>query len=604
MLWYRELKMKKIVTVILVGLLFIHAFGVAVVVAQPIEKVPVLIKFNGKPESSLVRAFGGEIKFEYSLIPVIACSLPQQAIAALLRNPAITYIEEDKEVHALSDDIIPWGVDRIEADVVQSAEIYGSDVKLAIIDTGIDYTHPDLSANYIEGWDFVNNDDDPKDDHGHGTHCAGIAAAANNEKGIVGVAPAVKLYGVKVLNSRGSGSWSTIIKGIEWCVDNDIQIASMSIGGSSYSQSLEEMCDLASSSLVLVAAAGNNGDGNPDTEEISYPAAFDSVIAVGATAQDDSIASWSNSGGFLELAAPGVGIYSTLPTYRVTLSRRYGYDYGYLSGTSMACPHVAGVAALIIDSGKSVLEVRGILQGTADDKGTTGFDWSYGYGLVDADEAAGVEETPVTDETAPVISNVLCSEVTSTTATITWDTDEPSDSTVILDSKTVSDSSLVIIHSVTLTDLEPGTPYTYVVESTDASGNTATDDNGGSSYSFTTLSQGDTPKMKADIAMSQSSRKAGKNTFYWAIATVTMTDISNHPLGGATVYGIWDSSTVVIGTTNSYGQVSFSSSSLKNPSTTTTVSFDIENVELAGYAYDADNSVISGSIDIPESSEP
>ena len=398
--------MKKFVSSVLLVVLLINIVAIGTVAAQPSEKVPVIIKFNGKPDASLVRAFGGEIKSEYSIIPAIACSLPEEAIEALQRNPKISYIEKDMEAHALIEEI-PWGVDHIEADLVQDSGNEGAGVKIAIIDTGIDYTHPDLSPNYKGGYDFVNNDDDPRDDNGHGTHCAGIAAAASNDLGIIGVAPAADLYAVKVLDRRGMGYYSTILSGIEWCVANGMQIASMSIGGSSYSQSLKDACDTANSAgLVLVASAGNSGDGNPDTVEISYPAAFSSVIAVGATAQDDSVADWSNSGDYLELAAPGVGIYSTLPTYRVTLSRRYGYDYGTLSGTSMACPHVSGVAALIIASDESASNVRSILQITADDIGNDGFDNSYGYGLVDADEAAGVEEPSDPDTTPPDISEV------------------------------------------------------------------------------------------------------------------------------------------------------------------------------------------------------
>ncbi|MDI6639840.1 MAG: S8 family peptidase, partial [Methanocellales archaeon] len=185
----------------------------------------------------------------------------------------------------------------------------------------------------------MNDDADPKDDNGHGTHCAGIVAAEDNTEGVAGVAPEASLYAVKVLNRFGSGWLSDIIAGIQWSVDNDMDVVSMSLGTSTYSASLETACNNAyNAGLVLVAAAGNSGDGNPATNEYSYPAAYGSVIAVGATDINNVAPSWSNSGSYLELAAPGVSIYSTLPTYRVTLTRTYGYDYGTLSGTSMSCP--------------------------------------------------------------------------------------------------------------------------------------------------------------------------------------------------------------------------------------------------------------------------
>ena len=562
--------MKKIISSILLVLLCINLLAISSVAAQPSEKLPVIIKFNGKADAALIRAHGGDIKYEYTIIPAIACSLPQQAIEALQRNPAIAYIEEDMEVHALSEEI-PWGVDHIEADLVQYSGNEGTGVKIAIIDTGIDYTHPDLRPNYMGGYDFVNNDADPRDDNGHGTHCAGIAAAASNDLGIVGVAPAADLFAVKVLNRLGNGYVSTIISGINWCVDNNIQIASMSLGGPSYSQSLEDTCDAADNAgLVLVASAGNSGDGNPDDIEYSYPAAYDSVIAVGATDQNDDVPSWSNSGDYLELAAPGVGIYSTLPTYRVTLSRSYGYDYGTLSGTSMACPHVAGVAALVFASGvEPASEVKTILRATADDLGNTGRDYSYGYGLVDADEAAGVEEPSVPDSTPPIISAVASSEVTSTTATITWETDEPSDSLVNYGTSiplehSKSDNNLVTSHSVTLTDLTSETKYYFEVRSTDASENTATAAD--IEYQFTTDPAQEPPEFEVSIVIDVVElRSVGRNTIYQATATITITD-SNGPIQGATVSGNWEGATndYDTGITDDDGIVKLTSNSVKS----------------------------------------
>ncbi len=397
---------KAITSAFIACLILASVLTISVVTAQPAEKVPVIVGFKDKPDAELIQAHGGRIKCVYNIIPAIACELPEPAIDALRKNPKVAYVEADGVVEAIGE-VLPWGVDRIDAEVVHPYN-KGTAVKVAIIDTGIDYIHPDLNDNYKGGYDFVNNYADPKDDHGHGTHCAGIVAAEDNEIGVIGVAPEAYLYAVKVLNNQGSGYLSNVILGIQWSVANRMQVISMSLGTSTYSQSLKDACDNAyTAGLVLVAAAGNSGDGNPATDEYSYPAAYDSVIAVGATDISNTAPTWSNSGLYLELAAPGVSIYSTLPTYRVTLTRTYGYSYGTLSGTSMSCPHVAGTVALVIASGQTLTNVgvRTLLQTTADDLGPMGWDTVYGCGIVDADEAAPLtgppNQPPVADANGP-----------------------------------------------------------------------------------------------------------------------------------------------------------------------------------------------------------
>jgi subtilisin/minor extracellular protease Epr len=400
-------KLKRAITsAIMACLILASVLTISVVTAQPAEKVPVIVGFKDKPDADLIQAHGGRIKCVYNIISAIACELPEPAIEALRKNPKVAYVEGDGVVEAIGE-VLPWGVDRIDAEVVHPYN-KGTAVKVAIIDTGIDYTHPDLNDNYKGGYDFVNVDADPKDDNGHGTHCAGIVAAEDNDIGVIGVAPEAYLYAVKVLNNQGSGYLSNVILGIEWSVTNGMQVVSMSLGTSTYSQSLKDACNNAyNAGLVLVAAAGNSGDGNPATDEYSYPAAYDSVIAVGATDKLDTAPSWSNSGPYLELAAPGVSIYSTLPTYRVTLTRTYGYSYGTLSGTSMSCPHVAGTVALVIASDQTLTNVgvRTRLQTTADDLGPIKWDTVYGYGIVDADEAAPLtgppNQPPVADANGP-----------------------------------------------------------------------------------------------------------------------------------------------------------------------------------------------------------
>ncbi|MHC4519752.1 MAG: S8 family serine peptidase [Planctomycetota bacterium] len=344
--------------------------------------------------AAVVRNAGGQIHASFALVPVVSARLPEPAIASLSRRPDVAYVEDDVKMSIVqaSEQTIPWGVNRIDADNVWAANT-GAGVNVAILDTGIDHDHPDLQANvqggiYYAGWiideilgyDGSTNPAYWNDGHGHGTHCAGIVAAANNAIGVVGVAPDAFLYGVKVLGDDGSGYTSDIIQGIEWCADNGIDVASMSFGGSSGTASLQSACQAAFNAGVFLVGAAGNDYGGP----VIYPAAYNSVTAVSAVGQnpDGSIylASFSNVGPEIALAGPGVSINSTFK------------DGGYYvwGGTSMACPHVAGAAALVWASGASgPLAVQTQLWNTAEDLGPLGWDASFGYGLVDAQAAAG-----------------------------------------------------------------------------------------------------------------------------------------------------------------------------------------------------------------------
>ena len=206
------------------------------------------------------------------------------------------------------------------------------------------------------GISFVDGTTDYLDDNGHGTHVAGTVAALDNEIGVIGVAPQAELYAIKVLDQNGSGSYSDIIAGIEWAIDNNMNIINMSLGGTAKSRTLEKAVNKAyESGILLVAAAGNNGYAKKGT--ITYPAAYDSVIAVGAVDQNNNRASFSSVGRQLELMAPGVSILSTVP------------DNGYESynGTSMASPHVAGVAALVWEAKPNLtnFQLRNLLNETS-----------------------------------------------------------------------------------------------------------------------------------------------------------------------------------------------------------------------------------------------
>ncbi|MBU4284095.1 MAG: S8 family peptidase [Nanoarchaeota archaeon] len=247
----------------------------------------------------------------------------------------------------------------------------GNGIKIAVIDTGVDYNHNEVSRNFTrnKGYNFIKDNDSPFDDYGHGTHVAGIAAGKN-----CGVAPDATLYAVKVLDSDGSGSDATVAAGIEWALLNNIDVANMSLGSPVASRALEDMCRIAwQKGLLLVAAAGNDGYG-PE-----YPAAFgDYVIAVAAVDRDNKHADFSNIWETNDISAPGVGIYSCYP----------GGGYRVWDGTSMATPHVSGALGLMISkTGKTNL-VEEIMYETAkrlEYNGEYENEWVFGAGLVRAD---------------------------------------------------------------------------------------------------------------------------------------------------------------------------------------------------------------------------
>ena len=371
-----------------------------VALAQPPERVRVLIGFASLPgpaEEAIVRAAGGGIRYTYHLVPAIAASVPRTSLGGLLRNPRVTVIEADGVVHATDTELDnTWGVKRIGAGLVHDSGNRGDGVRVAIVDTGIDYTHPELSSNYVGGYDFVNADTDPMDDHNHGTHVAGTVAAKDNGTGVVGVAPNAMLYGLKVLSASGSGRWSDIIAAIQWATDNGVQVTNNSYGGSGYPGStVQAAFDNSYAAGVLhVASAGNSGSCTPSGDTVGYPAKFGSVMAVAATSSSNVRACFSSTGSTVEIAAPGVSINST----------RRGGGYVLMSGTSMASPHVAGVAALLMTGPLTNVEARQRLVNTADDLGAAGWDELYGFGIVDADEAAGsgpVNNAPQVTISAP-----------------------------------------------------------------------------------------------------------------------------------------------------------------------------------------------------------
>jgi subtilisin family serine protease len=237
----------------------------------------------------------------------------------------------------------PWGVQRVNA-AAAWPNTMGVGVKVAVIDTGIDFEHPELSAAMAGGFNAVDVDKPEafKDDQGHGTHVAGTIAAARDGMGVVGVAPQAKLYAVKVLDAEGNGTFSSVIAGIEWCVKNGIQVANMSLGASEGSQALSEaVAAAAEAGLVIVAAAGNDYGG-----AVSFPGAYPQVITVSSSDKKDRLSVFSSVGPEVDVIAPGSDVKSS----------RMGGGFVELSGTSMATPHAAGLAALAVAKGARGVE--------------------------------------------------------------------------------------------------------------------------------------------------------------------------------------------------------------------------------------------------------
>ncbi|ASJ10026.1 alkaline serine protease [Thermococcus sp. P6] len=337
------------------------------------QEVDTVIMFGSYQDRNralgILKTMGAEVKHSYSIIPAVAVKIKVRdllLISGMIDTgffgrssvSGIKFIQEDYKVQ-VSD---ATSVSQIQADRVWNSLGYdGSGVVVAVIDTGIDANHPDLKGKVI-GWkDEVNGRTTPYDDHGHGTHVAGIIAGTGSvNSNYVGVAPGAKLVGVKVLGADGSGSVSDIIAGVDWVVQNKdkygIKVINLSLGSSQSSDGTDSLSQAVNNAwdagLVVCVAAGNSG---PDTRTIGSPAAASKVITVGAVDSNDNIASFSSRGptadGRLkpEVVAPGVDIIAPRAS-GTSMGTPIDDYYTKASGTSMATPHVAGVSALILQA--------------------------------------------------------------------------------------------------------------------------------------------------------------------------------------------------------------------------------------------------------------
>jgi len=342
----------------------------------------------------------------------------EETLFALMSNPDVEYAEPNYITHVTvtpNDSLFdyqyalynsgqdigppgsPQGIERADTKATNTWEETKGDenIIIAILDTGVDLNHPDLIDKiYSSGYDFINDDSDATDDHAHGTHVAGIAAAeTNNGEGIAGVAWNCKILPVKILDDLGDGSTFELAEGIIWAADNGADVINLSLGADFPSTTLENALKYAyDMNVVIVASAGNDGGA------VDYPAAYDDYcLAVAATDYNDERVDFSNSGGLwesnygpeIDVAAPGARIISTVPTWF------WGPDYipyAWGDGTSQAAPHVAGLAALIksVKPNLTAAQIMDVIRYSADDVNfvnNLGIDNYIGFGRINSAKA-------------------------------------------------------------------------------------------------------------------------------------------------------------------------------------------------------------------------
>lgn len=393
----------------------------------------------------------------------------EEMVAIYSQNPNVEYAEPNfiATAHMVPNDpyyAYQWHMDNsvyggINMESAWDVQTGDESVVVAVIDTGVAYENytrkfkqaPDLAnTSFVQGYDFVNNDNHPNDDEGHGTHVAGtIAQSTNNNLGTAGVAFNATIMPIKVLNSKGRGYNSDIADGIYFAADNGADIINLSLGGPDPSITLENALAYAyGKGVIIVCSAGNEYlEGN----QPSYPAAYDAYcIAVAATRFDEARAPYSNTGSYLDIAAPGgdLGVDQNEDGYADgVLQQTFGnnprdFGYWFYSGTSMAAPHVAGVCALLIANGTTDPNlVREAIENTAKDKDPVGWDPGYGHGIIDAYAALNYTSNPVHDIAVTNISapsQTIQGETVSVVATVANQGDFDESFTVTLTDTTTS----------------------------------------------------------------------------------------------------------------------------------------------------------------------
>lgn len=346
------------------------------------EKITLLVNFHTQPGAVerewVTDQLGGQIKYNYEMIPAMAIIVSPDQIDAVVEHPNVDVVEEDGQAYVTDIDNT-WGVKMIGGGLAHNLGAFGDGITVGLIDTGLDYNHPEVAHVYLGGHDYVNNDTDPMDDHMHGTHVTGTIAALRDGAGVVGVAPNIQMWVAKGFNAGGSGDYSDLIKCVEYVSLQGCDVVNNSWGGGGSYTLKQAFAASHAAGVIHICASGNNYS----LGGISAPAKYDTTYAIGAMETMWQAAGFSNTGPQLDFAAPGVDI----------LSCDLGGGYTYASGTSMATPHVVGVAALALASG-TISDQNGDgllwdelyerLQLTAVDTGDPGWDKTFGHGMVNA----------------------------------------------------------------------------------------------------------------------------------------------------------------------------------------------------------------------------
>lgn len=385
------------------ALLIANVLFATTVAATPVDRLVVRSRAGIQPHARhrVLEDHGGREVTSVGALGATVIEVPHgQAAgvaAALRRSGYFKSVELEHRAAATqtaNDPNFPsqWGLATIGAPAAWDVSVGSSAVTVAIVDSGIDATHPDLQAQVLPGYDFVNNDSDASDDNGHGTRMAGIVAAQTfNAIGVAGVCPNCTLLPVKVLGADGTGAYSTIASGITYAADHGARIISLSLAGTAASDLLQSAVDYATArGAVVVAAAGNYG-----ANEAVYPAACANAVAVGATDSTDTVAGFSDWGSWLSLAAPGVNIVTT------NWSASGSPAYVASSGTSPATAFVSGGLGLLLSARPDLSSPAAvsILTAAAHDVGSAGWDPYTGWGRLDVATALGAPAAP---PTAPV----------------------------------------------------------------------------------------------------------------------------------------------------------------------------------------------------------
>ncbi|SFI98886.1 S8 family peptidase [Thermoflavimicrobium dichotomicum] len=351
-----------------------------------------MYQYSPKPEQ--IQAMGGKISFVSRFMPIVTARIPdKKCLSQLKKDPNLVYISRDHilslpfyrvkkilsptvmgaNLRRMSKKVVPWNVLRV---LGRGRLNTGKGIRVGVIDTGIDLNHPNLARNIKGGVNIISPSKSPQDDNGHGTHIAGTIGALHHRVGVIGVAPHVSLYAIKVLDSSGTGSLTNLIRGIEWGIANRMHVLNISIsGGRNIIPILEKVVKEATDrGIIIVAAAGNSGLSSGQGDTVEIPARIPDTIAVAALNKLNKRAPFSATGQMVDIAAPGVDILSTY----------HKKQYAVLNGTSMATAHVSGVMAIYRAAypHKSVAELKRLMARKAIDLPPKGKDPLTGYGLI------------------------------------------------------------------------------------------------------------------------------------------------------------------------------------------------------------------------------